>query len=614
MLSSIKNKTKGWVAYLIVGLIVIPFALFGINEYFTGAANIIVASVDDKNISKQEFLDEFNPQKRRLQQKLAEKYNTEFDTFLKQSTLSQMIDRYLLDRLAEHMAHATTASELNAIIQANEAFKDEGRFSLDKYKQLLRLNGYTPTQYEGAKSQELTQTQIKYNLLDSAFVLPSQLKRLQELNDQERQFSYVKLDAKDYIKQVQVDETSVKNYYDKQQKIFFIPEQVSVEFVELSLAEIAKNVLASDDELHRFYEEEQARFATEEERQAQHILLADETLATKVLALLKQGGDFNQLAAQYSQDTGSKDTGGDLGFFTRGMMVGAFEDNAFAMREGELSDLVKSEFGYHIIKLNKIKRAKTKPFAEVKAELTQLYRQSQAQKNLYNLTEQLATLSYETNLEEVSSQLGLELQTSDFFDKDTQKLDAKIVKAAFGDAVFNKNENSEILELAQERFVVLRLKEKLAKRQQTFEEVKSEIDDYLKRLLAKKFVDKVAGQIVILSRAGDLAAVEKIMNKDSLKWTDVDWIKRNSDKVDASIIGKVFSLPKPKSGALFSAQDLDERSSIVMKLSSVRVIESSVNYAMLEQALSLFEAEEVFVDILKTLRSKAEIKIFNRNL
>ncbi|MBT4182189.1 MAG: peptidylprolyl isomerase, partial [Candidatus Thioglobus sp.] len=385
MLSSIKNKTKGWVAYLIVGLITIPFALFGINEYFTGASNIVVASVDEQEISKEEFLTEFNPQKRRLQQKLAEKYNTDFDTVLKQSIINQMIDRRLLDQLAERMSHATSNSELNAIIQTNELFQDQGRFSLEKYKNLLRLNGYSASQYESIRAKELTQNQIKYNLLDSAFMLPSQLEKLQNLNDQQREFSYIKLAADDYTAKVNVDEKSVKDYYQNQKESFFAPEQAKIEFVELSLAEVAKSIDVTDDELFNFYEDDQARFTTEEERQAQHILLETKEMADEVLALLDAGGDFSKLAAQYSQDTGSKDTGGDLGMFGRGVMVDAFEKSAFALQEGQVSGAIKSEFGYHIIKLNKIQAGSVKPFESVKSELTKLYTQAQAQKNLYNL-------------------------------------------------------------------------------------------------------------------------------------------------------------------------------------------------------------------------------------
>lgn len=614
MLSSIKNKTKGWLAYLIVGLITIPFALFGVNEYFTGASNIIVASIDDDEISKEAFLAEFNPQKRRLQQKLAEQYNTDFDAVLKQSIINQMIDKRLLNQLAEDMSHATSGSELNAIIQANELFQEQGRFSLEKYKNLLRLNGYTAAEYESVRSKELTQNQIKYNLLDSAFMLPSQLERLQKLNDQQREFSYIKLNADDYTAKVDVNEKSIEDYYNNQKESFFAPEQVKIEFVELSLAQVAKTIKVTEDELFNFYEDEQARFTTEEERQAQHILLATEETANKVLDLLNQGGDFAKLAAQYSQDEGSKDSAGDLGVFGRGVMVGAFEDSVFAMQEGQLSELVKSEFGYHIIKLNKIQPGSVKPFKSVKSELTQLYTESKAQKDLYDLREQLANLAYETNLEEVSNQMALETHTSDFFDKKESKLDTKIVAAAFSDVVLNKGENSEVLELDKDRFVVVRLKDKLAQRQKTFDEVKGEINTHLTRLLAKTFVDNIATQIATSAKAGDDKSVTQLLSKNSLKWEAAGWVKRDTTEVDMAIVNKVFALSKPKSGSVFSAQNLDKRHALVVNLTGVKVSESKTSKANLEAVLLGFESNEVFVNILQTLRSQAEIKVFNSNL
>ncbi|MBT3745023.1 MAG: peptidylprolyl isomerase [Candidatus Thioglobus sp.] len=614
MLSSIKNKTKGWVAYLIVGLITIPFALFGINEYFTGASNIVVASIDEQEISKEEFLTEFNPQKRRLQQKLAEKYNTDFDTVLKQSIINQMIDRRLLDQLAERMSHATSNSELNAIIQTNELFQDQGRFSLEKYKNLLRLNGYSASQYESIRAKELTQNQIKYNLLDSAFMLPSQLEKLQNLNDQQREFSYIKLAADDYTAKVNVDEKSVKDYYQNQKESFFAPEQAKIEFVELSLAEVAKSIDVTDDELFNFYEDDQARFTTEEERQAQHILLETKEMADEVLALLDAGGDFSKLAAQYSQDTGSKDTGGDLGMFGRGVMVDAFEKSAFALQEGQVSGAIKSEFGYHIIKLNKIQAGSVKPFESVKSELTKLYTQAQAQKNLYNLTEQLANLAYEASLEEVASQMALKVSVSEFFDRKDTKLDAKMLAAAFSDVVLNKGDNSEVLELDQDRFVVLRLKQKLPQRQKTFEEVKGEINTHLTRLLAKTFVDNIAAQIVKSSESGDDKSVSQLMDKNSLKWTTLGWVKRDTKKADISIVNKAFSLSKPKSGSVFSAQSLDRRNSVVINLTGVKVSNSKTSQDNLETVLLGFESNEVFVNILQTLRAQAEIKVFNSNL
>ncbi len=616
MLGSIRNKTKGWVAYLIVGLIIIPFALFGISEYFTGTSNIKVASIDGVDISKAEFLAKFNPQKRRLQQELNQKYDTEFDIMLKQSILNQMIDKHLLEKLSSELSYETTANELNAIIQANDLFKEEGRFSLEKYKQLLRLNGYTTIKYEAIKLQELTQTQIKYNLLDSAFITSSQLARLQKLNDQQRQFSYIAIRTDDYIKKVKVDAQSVKDFYNNNKALFLAPEQVKIEFVELSLNEISKKIKVSDDELFNFYKDEQERFITEEERQAQHILFEDELTAQKVIALLNSGGDFAELAGQYSQDAASKADAGDLGFFTRGVMVPEFEKKVFTMKLGEVSDLVKSEFGYHIIKLNNIKTKTVKSFDTVKSELLDLYTQTQAQKVFYNLTEQLANLAYEVSLEEVVDQMDLKLQVGDFFDRGDTRLNQKVVTTAFSDVVFNKGENSEILELSKDKLMVIRVLEKLAQRQKSFTEVEDEINTHLMTLLVKTFVDNLAKNIVNLLTHNDKDTLKKLMNKSKLKWHHVDWVKRDSNKVGRVIINKVFALAKPTNGnSSYSAQDLDGNNAVVIELSGVKTTDIKiVNNIALERSLLSFESSEIFSNILETLKSQAKIKIFSRNL
>ena len=440
MLGSIRKKTKGWIAYTIIGLIIIPFALFGIAEYSTGVANVVVATIDDDEISKNEFLSKFEQQKRRLQEEMGEKYTIEFDNKLKYLTIQSLVRQNLLNRLAEELGYVTTTEELQEIVQSNDNFKVDGSFSLDRYRQLLRLNGYSDVAYEAEQLTKLTQLQIRQNLLNSAFISASSLKQIQELNEQQRKFSYIRLNTNDYIKQVKVKQQHIQDFYNEKKESFFEPEQVKLDFVELSLAEIAKDIEVSDEALFDFYQEQKERFSTEEERQAQHILLAEQATANKVLDLLNSGGDFTKLAAEYSEDAASKDNAGDLGFFTRGVMVAEFENKVFSMNPGELSDLVKSEFGYHIIKLNKIEPAKIKSFDEAKSELSESYTEQQAIKELYGLSEQLANLAYESTLEEVANLMNLKLQTTEFFDRDNSKINQKMRSAAFSDVVLNKGE------------------------------------------------------------------------------------------------------------------------------------------------------------------------------
>ncbi len=613
MLSSIKDKTKGWVAYLIVALITIPVALVGINQYFTNTSNIVVASVGSDDISKEAYLKEFNTAKRRLQQQLGKNYTAEINLKVKFSTIQSMVDKRVLAQLADESDYATTQRELQMLIQSNDVFKVEGKFSIDRYKDLLRLNGISDVEYERIQTEGLTQNQIKRNFSDSAFLTPSALKRIQSLNDQERKFSHIMLNTKNYIDEVKVNPESVKEFFDENKQVFLEPQKVKVDFVELSTKEIAKSIKVNDDDLSNLYEDEQARFSTEEERKAQHILVESEGLANTIITQLKQGESFAELAAKHSQDTGSKDSGGDLGFFAMGAMVPEFEAKVFAMKEGEVSSPVKTDFGYHIIKLNKIKASEVKSFESLRSELTKLYTEREVQKSIYKLTEQLSNLSYEEDLEAVANQMDLELRTSEFFTQDTKEHDAKFVAAAYSDEVLNKGESSKLIELSKDKFVVLRINERNPQREKTFDEVKVEIAKHLSGLLAKTFIDNVADKITALLSKGDTTTVQKLMEKYQLTWKDVGWVKRSSREENTGIINIVFSLPKPNDGVIYDAQSLNAEQSIVLKLSAIRVSNNVPNNALSSVILG-FESEAFFNSILKTLHKDIDIKIFSDRL
>ncbi len=613
LLKSIKENSKGVVTYVIVGLISLTFvitALYGVD--FSGSSDV-VAIVNDDEISQDDFRSEFNAKKRRLQQELDEKYTAEFDNALKQSTLESMINRRLLNQLASELGHATTGRELQALIHSNNVFKIDGKFSLEKYKQMLRLNGYSDTQYEAVKSTELTQSQVKYNLLNSAFVTPYALQNLSKLNNQQRKFSYIKLSADQYKGKVKVDKKSVEEYYDKQTESFFEPQKIKVDFIELSLSEIAKDIKVNDDELFNFYEDEKERFTTEEERQAQHILVESKQQAEQIATQLNSGADFAKLAETHSLDTGSKDAGGDLGFFTLGVMMSEFEDKVFSMKVGEVSSPVKTEFGYHVIKLNNIQTGTVKPFDEIRVELSELYTQRAAQKSLYDLTEQLTNLAYEASLEEASDQMNLKLNTSEFFAQNSTDFEPKFASAAYSDLVLNKGENSELIELSKDRFVVLRVKDKLAERQKLFDEVKGEINTHLTTLLSKTFIDNVAKQITDALTKGDNKTAQVLMDKNQLKWKEVGWVKRDSIKADVAIVNQVFALPKPANATTYSAQSLNKSQSIVIALSKVKTTDDTSTKA-LERSLLNFESDAMFNSILTTLRKNADLEIFTERL
>lgn len=613
MLSTIREKIKGHIAYFVIGLIVISFVLFGVGEHFVNTGNTVVANVGEEEISKEEFLLEFNAKKKRLQQELAGKYIAEFDSALKKSTLELMIDRRLLGQLSDRLGYTTTPSELLKFIKSSSAFKENGKFSLNKYKRLLRLNNYSISEYEIAQLDELTRNQVESNFLNSAFITPLELKRMQTLIDQQRQFSYISFDAGDYVDKVAVDEKSIQDFYNNQKQTFFDPKKVKVSFIELSFKQVAKNIKVNDDDLFDFYENEKERYSTQEERQAQHILLKSEKQANKIVEQINQGKDFAKLAAKYSQDSVSKDQGGDLGFFTTGMMVPEFEAQVFKMKEGEVSKPIKTDFGYHIIKLNKIKAQSTQSFEAIRNKLIQRYTEQITQKSFYASIEQLTNLAYGVDLEEISQKMNLKLKTSEFFTQNTQKYNPKFVAAAYSDLVLNKGENSEITELSKDRFIVLRLDEKVNKKQKVFDEVKVEIKAHLINLLAKTFVDDIAKKIANLLTDGDLKAAKKIIDKNQLKWKDVGWVTRDSKLNNIRVISRIFSLPKPNNGAIYDSYNLNEQKVVLLKLSAIREPQNVPDVALLTTLID-FQHSEMLQAILTTLRKNTDIKISMDNM
>lgn len=612
MLSAVKNKTKGIVTYTIVGFIALTFvvtALYGIDFSGSGKA---VAIVDGEEISKQEFMSEFTLQQRRFQEQLAENYDAKFDVVLKQSVIEEMVNRYLLNQFAEKMGYSTTSQELQAQIQSNKLFEEEGAFSFSRYEQLLRLNGYSVDEYEASKAKDLKREQTKNNLLRSAFVTPNTLNRIQNLNSQQRQFDYIKISANDYLDKVKVDTKSVRAHYDEQKESFVEPQKIKIDYVELSLLDISKGIEVDEDQLFNFYEEEKQRFTTEEQRRAQHILIEDKAQAQSVLDQLNQGGSFSELAKRYSMDPGSKDNAGDLGFFTRGVMVPEFEEKVFSMKPGELSNLVKSDFGYHIIKLNEIQSGDVKSFESVRTELTELYQTSEARKLLNNLYIQMENLAYEASLEELASQMDLKLKSSDWLTQNTQNMDAKIIQAAFSDVVLNKSENSQVIELSEQNYVVLRVREKLPQRQKSFDEVKGEITTHMRALLAKTYVDTIAQEIVKAANENNTKSLKELMQKNQLNWSESTWVSRDSQSLSAAVINRVFTMKKPtKNSATLVSESLDKSHAMVLRLQGVRVPKTTQPSTDLSVTLQRIEANEIASAALKTLQKQADIQIFS---
>ena len=610
MLGAIRNKSKGWVAYLIVGLITVPFALFGIQDYAARSANTSIAKVDGEDIDINIYYQELNSQQRNLQQQLGAAYTQEIDNTLKQTLLDSLINEKLIENYANSLDIVTLDDEVKSVIEMNQAFLVDGEFSQDRYIQLLRLNSYTPAGYEIAQSKALNREQVKRNLSGSAFMSSTQTEQLNDLASQQREVSYLALNTENYIDQVNVSESQISDYFNDNRSSFIEGRKVKVDFVELTLDAMEEPESPTSDELKSLYDDNAELFTNPERRRAQHILVESEELANELLGQIREGADFAELAKANSEDTSSNEEGGDLGFFERELMGAEFDEAAFAMNIGDVSEVVPTDYGYfHIIKLTGIESETMQSFDEVEDQLVSLYIKQAKEKSLFGSLEEFMNLSYEESLDMVADQFGLELQTSEYFSERSDQYDPKFVASAFSSAVIDEGENSEVMEMSPEKFVVLTLSDLQSERERELSEVEGQIEAALKTDAAKEVVDNLAENIASALSSGDEQTANQIISENNLEWVNEGWISR-ANELPYDVTSLSFTLAKPEEGRhTYSAESANRFTSLVIDLAGVRTPEGDSDTGISALYLSQ-ENNEMFVSLIKQLRENAEIKVF----
>ena len=610
MLSAIRNKSKGWVAYLIVGLITVPFALFGIQDYVSRSANNSIATVDGEDIDINVYYQELNTQQRNLQQQLGAAYTQEIDDAIKQTLLDSMINEKLIENYANSLDIVTLDDEVKSVIELNQAFSVDGEFSQDRYTQLLRLNSYSPAGYELAQSKSLTREQIKRNLSGSAFMSSIQIDQLNNLASQQREVSYIALNTNNYLDQVSVSKDQISDYFNENRSSFIEGRKVKVDFVELTLDAMDEPESPTNDDLQNLYEDNAELYTNPERRRAQHILVESEELANDLLDQINQGAEFAELAKSNSEDSSSSEEGGDLGFFEKELMGAEFDEAAFAMNIGDVSDVVATDYGYfHIIKLTDIEAETIQAFNVVEEQLAALYIKNAKEKMLFSSLEEFINLSYEESLDMVADQFGLELQSSDYFGNGSSQYDAKFVASAFSPSVIDDGENSEVMEIDSEKFVVLALSDLQSERQRDLSEVEDQIESALKTATAKEVIEGIAESIASALSSGDEQSANNLISENNLEWVSEGWISRASE-LPYDVASMTFALSKPEEGRhTYSAQSANQLTSLVIDLSGVRVPEEDANTGISALYLSQ-ENNEMFVTLIRQLREGAEIKVF----
>ncbi len=564
MLQAIREKFIGWAMWTLIGIIVVPFAFFGIETFRTGDGDPQVAKVGGQRITQSQLAAAYDQRLRQLQQLMGDKFNpAEFDqTQFREAVLKDLVQESLLRQFVTDQGFRAGDAQVAQALQEIPAFQDKGAFSGDLYRARLANMGYTPERFEATLRESLVSDQLRDSLVMTAFQTDQAAAQSLRLAQQKRSVSYATLTPERFRAQAQVGDPQIRSRYDERKTSYLAPERIRVAYLELSLAALPKATVPETEMLKAMYDTEKAtRYTRPEERQARHILIpfgADRAAAQKqaeaLAAKLKNGGDFSALAAANSFDTGSKDKGGSLGWVKRGQMVAPFEKALFDLSKGELSAPVETEFGWHLIRLDDLREAQVKPFddAEVQRELMETYRARESEKRFQELSEKLETLAFESpnSLEPAAKALGLSVQTSDWLTRKNSEglfANAKLTEAAFSEDVVKNGENSRPVSTEPGKIVVLRKQEYEAPRARPLAEVEATIRAELVNEAALAAVRAQAEAVLAAARKGQ--DLQSAAAAHGAEFRNAGAITRSQDEVPSEVRAAAFAQARPQPGA-----------------------------------------------------------------
>lgn len=562
MLQNIRDNSQGIIAKIIIGFIIITFSLFGIESIVAlGSSESAPATVNGSDIEEVEILRLVEAQKNRFRQQFGDQYDESLfnDGFLRQSALEQLIEQKVAVSQAKELGGYVSTESIDKAILAAPEFQQDGQFSSDRFRMVLRRNGMTPLGYREILAEQalISQIQLGTGLSDTA--LPYEVERQLALENEVREFEFVTFDT-DKLKQgIKVETQEVEEYYNTNNDRFMTEEKVSVSYVVLSKSDIDSDIVVSDEELAQAYDDYVAMQAEFEERDASHILIEinDErtaaeakVLADQVATKAKNGESFTELAKTYSDDVGSKNVGGDLGFNTRGGFVTEFDDALFVMNKGEISAPIETEFGFHVIQLKDIRAPKILSLAEKTADLKAELKASQIDALFAEQAEALAAEAFENDTIENlvdNSTLSLKAQTSELF---TRQLGTgiaandKVRIAAFDEKVIADRELSEVIEISNGEIVVVGLSQHKDPEVKSLAEVEQSIKAQLLSEKALTLAAEKASELTASLKAGDTVDVD---------WKKAEITLEQSSDAPAELTTAVFALPKNK-GEVASAK------------------------------------------------------------
>ncbi|MCQ3020296.1 SurA N-terminal domain-containing protein [Pseudomonas savastanoi] len=619
MLQNIRDNSQGWIAKTIIGIIIALMAFTGIEALFTATSNKQnAAEVNGEDISQNELSQAVDMQRRQLAQQLAQQLGKDFDPamldekLLRESALKGLIDRKLLLQGATDAKFSFSDAALDQQLLQTPEFQVDGKFSADRFDQVIRQLGYSRLQFRQMLGQEMLIGQVRAGVAGSAFVTDAQVDAFARLEKQTRDFASLTLPADTTA--VKVTDDEVKAHYDQHAKEFMSPEQVVLDYIELKKSSFFDKVQVKDEDLQAAYQKEIANLS--EQRRAAHILievndkLNDEQAKAKIEEIqqrLAKGEDFAALAKEYSQDPGSSSKGGDLGYAGKGVYDPAFEDTLYALNKDQVSQPVRTDFGWHLIKLLGVEAPSVPTFASLKDKLTTDLKSQLVEQKFVEVTKQLEDSAFESSdLSQPAQDLGMKVQTTAPFGREGGEgitANRAVIQAAFSE----EGSNSNTLELDPETVVVVRSKEHLQPQQLPLESVASSIRTQLATAAAK-----AKGEALLAGlHDGKIPLAAK---QDGRDWKSMEAVTRSQEGVDPQVLQTLFRMPKPdgKGKPEFASITAADGSFVIVRLNGVNqaAAPTDAEKAQYRRFLASRAGQQDFAAYRAQLESNAKIEKF----
>ena len=551
MLQTIRDKFTGWIAIFFIGLLALTLVISFGNMEQTPLQDNVVITVNDKEITLFEFQEEFSNKLAEFQDLLGDEVPEVLEQTIKESAGEDLIIRVLLLDYLSNNGYRVSPEYVAELIRTNESFQLGGVFIRENYEAILASQGVSVDQFENDLRLQLEINQLRRGLIETAFMTNAEFTQFIELQMQERSGQVLIIDSSRFKDQVNVDPSEVNDYYENNIDLFQSNEELDVEYLEINIEDVAQQVQFSGDEIRDYYKNNLDRFVSNEERKSSHILVAidEDTTDEQAAKLIKEiqtkleTETFEELAKQYSDDPGSAAQGGDLGWAETGLFVPEFESALFSMNVGETSEVVKTDFGYHLIRMDDIKPGQQQAFEDIEYELELEYSRLLAEEELFELADQMADLTLQSynELSTVAEKMSLKKSNLDAFTRTGSTFlhqDPEMVNILFSPGSIELGENTPLFQIG-DSVIVARAKAHRLPSTRDFVEVQGDIQSFIMNQEAMKLANDYADGL----KNDESLVFGDLSQDDGIQVEDFQ-ILRNSTNYSRGLSDAIFSLKK----------------------------------------------------------------------